>query len=94
MVKHNKYIIIGRSTCRFCVMAVDFCSANHAPYVFLDYHEREEILEDYKGFYKQDTVPIILQNNLSTGLTIVVGGYTDLLDALPKEEKCQKNKKR
>lgn len=48
----------------------------------LDYAGREEILEDYKQFYNQKTVPIILANNIETGYTKKVGGYTDLLDFL------------
>ena len=43
-----RYIIIGRSSCPFCIMAADLCSASHKPYIFLDYEEKQEILEDYK----------------------------------------------
>jgi len=76
----ERFIIIGRSTCPFCVQAVDFCKANKREYTFLDYNEKREILEDYKQFHGQKTVPIVLANNLETGYTYIVGGYTDLLD--------------
>tara|TARA_R100001015_G_C4627978_1_gene187852 strand:- start:1132 stop:1374 length:243 start_codon:yes stop_codon:yes gene_type:complete len=76
----ERFIIIGRSTCPFCVQAVDFCKANKREHIFLDYNEKREILEDYKEFHGQKTVPIVLANNLETGYTYIVGGYTDLLD--------------
>ena len=76
----EKFIIIGRSNCPFCSYAIDYCKAKKAEYKFLDYIEKQEILEEYKDFYKQDTVPIILANNLKTGLTKKIGGYSDLLE--------------
>lgn len=76
----ERYIIIGRSTCRFCVLAVDLCRASKIEYLFLDYAESPEMLDDYKSFHQQPTVPIILSNNLSTGLVKRIGGYTDLLE--------------
>tara|TARA_B100000085_G_scaffold137694_1_gene125442 strand:+ start:2355 stop:2546 length:192 start_codon:yes stop_codon:yes gene_type:complete len=47
-------------------------------FVFLDYAERPEILDDYKQFHNMETVPIILKNNLTTGYVSLVGGYTSL----------------
>jgi glutaredoxin len=78
----DRYIIIGRETCSFCVRAIDLCSASGFEYLFLDYEHHSEILEDYKTFYEAPTVPIILANNIETGYTRKVGGYTDLLDTL------------
>lgn len=75
----TRYIIIGRSTCPFCIHAVDFCVASQIEYIFLDYCENLEILEEKKQFYNQKTVPIILSNRLEDGLTTRVGGYSDLL---------------
>tara|TARA_B100000524_G_scaffold309074_1_gene184990 strand:- start:100 stop:354 length:255 start_codon:yes stop_codon:yes gene_type:complete len=76
----DKFIIIGRSTCPFCIMAVDFLLAKDQEHVFLDYHDHLEILEEYKHFHKQQTVPIILANNKITGLVHKIGGYSDLLE--------------
>ena len=39
-----------------------------------------DILEDYKSFHQQETVPIILANDKTTGHTFKVGGYSDLLE--------------
>jgi len=85
MIENNRFIIIGRSNCPFCVHAIDFCKANAHRYQFLDYSGNAEILEEYKGFYDQKTVPIILVNSLETGYTKKVGGYSDLLDFMGEE---------
>ena len=77
---NNKFIVIGRSNCKFCVLAEDFLLASSAEFQFLDYVDAPEILEDYKEFHNQNTVPIILENNLETGKVRKIGGYTDLLD--------------
>ena len=76
----NKFIIIGRSTCKFCILAEEFLIASQKTFQFLDYAARPDILEDYKDFYGQKTVPIILASDIETGKTHRVGGYTDLLD--------------
>ena len=85
----KRYIIFGRESCPFCVMAADFCIASHLEHVFLNYENNKGILEDYKQFYQQDTVPIILENNKETGLVKKVGGYSDLISLF--EEKMEKN---
>ena len=76
----ERFIIFGRSSCNFCIMAADYCSALKQDYVFLDYEDQQNLIEEYKNFYDQKTVPIILLNNKTTGLTRKLGGYTDLLE--------------
>ena len=61
-------------------MAEDLLLASQRELVFLDYATKPQILEDYKDFHHQQTVPIILSNNLDTGLVVKIGGYTDLLE--------------
>ena len=78
----DRFIIIGRSTCPFCVKAIDYCCAKGAEYKFLDYHTRPNILQEYKLFHRHETVPIILANDIDTGYTKKVGGYSDLLEYL------------
>ncbi len=78
----NRFIIIGRSTCPFCVKAAEYCRAKKAEYSFLDYASDPEILSEYKKFHNQPTVPIILANNLETGYTKKIGGYSELLEHL------------
>tara|TARA_B100001094_G_scaffold246378_1_gene243025 strand:- start:977 stop:1228 length:252 start_codon:yes stop_codon:yes gene_type:complete len=80
MIENNRFFIIGRKSCPFCVHAIDFCKAKNYKYQFFDFSHNLEALEEYKEFYNQKTVPIILSNNLETGYTKKVGGYTNLLD--------------
>ena len=82
---NKKIIIIGRRTCPFCVYSIDLCSAKKIENIFLDYENKREILEEYKDFHNQDTVPIILSNDLDTGVVKKIGGYTDLLNCLDEE---------
>jgi glutaredoxin len=79
----KRFIIYGRANCPFCVYAIDFCKANDAEYIFLDYSSNPSILDECKEFYKHNTVPIILSNDTKTGATKKIGGYTDLLECLP-----------
>lgn len=78
----ERFIIIGRSTCPFCVKAVHYCKAKSVKHDFLDYATNTAVLEEYKQFHKHPTVPIILANHLDTGLVKMVGGYSDLLEYL------------
>ena len=78
----DKFIIIGRSSCPFCVRAIDYCTAKGRKFEFLDYASEPQMLQEYKEFHNHPTVPIILANNLETGYTKKVGGYSDLLEYL------------
>lgn len=93
---NNRFIIIGRSTCEFCSYAIDYCIARKFDYIFLDYNDQRDILDTYKDFHNQGTVPIVLANDLETGYTKKVGGYTDLLDftKIEKKEKDDRKKKK
>tara|TARA_A100001011_G_C14182519_1_gene787518 strand:+ start:777 stop:971 length:195 start_codon:yes stop_codon:yes gene_type:complete len=61
-------------------MAIDFLKCKGIESVFLDYESQRPILEEYKNFYNQKTVPIIISNNNETGLIKKIGGYSNLLD--------------
>tara|TARA_R100001510_G_C7617418_1_gene179191 strand:- start:504 stop:746 length:243 start_codon:yes stop_codon:yes gene_type:complete len=78
----DRFIIIGRSSCPFCTRAVEYCQAKQREYDFLDYASNPEILQEYKQFHSHSTVPIILANNLNTGYTKKIGGYSELLEYL------------
>lgn len=78
----DKFIIIGRLSCPFCVKALKYCQAKNTEYIFLNYTDRPEILQEYKHFHNHRTVPIILANSLETGYTKKIGGYSDLLEYL------------
>ncbi len=61
-------------------MAVNYLTAQNREFYFFDYPEDSAFLEEAKEFYSFETVPVIVENNLNTGETRIVGGYTDLLD--------------
>tara|TARA_S200000501_G_C20361741_1_gene542196 strand:- start:175 stop:420 length:246 start_codon:yes stop_codon:yes gene_type:complete len=78
----DRFIIIGRLGCHFCTQALDYCRAKEVEFVFMNYTDDPEILEEYKSFHKHSTVPIILANDLGSGYTKKVGGYSELLEYL------------
>jgi len=47
----------------------EYCSVNHSPL----------LLDHYKSIYKHDTVPMIVEIDISTSQERFIGGYTDLI---------------
>lgn len=78
----KRYIIYGKESCPYCCFAQDYCLAKQKEVVYLDYTKNIEALKDCMSFYKMKTVPMILENDLESGLTKLIGGYTDLLKYL------------
>jgi glutaredoxin 1 len=78
----DRYIIYGRSSCGYCTRACDLLESRAVDYVFLNMDEDPIGLKEAKDYYGHETVPVILSNNLSTGLVTLVGGYDDLLRSL------------
>ena len=76
-----RYIVYGRSSCPYCVRAVQALEAESKEFFFFD-EEGEAELDYIKKFYASKTVPIIIENNKITGKTSMVGGYTDLREKL------------
>jgi glutaredoxin len=76
----NRYIIYGRSTCSYCVKAVDLLESRGEESIFFDFFDDPDALTDAKRFYKMDTVPIIIQNNKIFGKTTLIGGYSELTE--------------
>lgn len=78
----KRYIIYGKEQCPYCNFAQDYCIAKQREVVYLDYTNNIEALKDCMKFYKMKTVPMILENDLESGFTKLIGGYTDLLNHL------------
>ena len=76
----ERYLIYGRNSCRFCILACDFLNASKKEYLFFDYDRDRTFLDEVKEFYLFPTVPIILENDTITGAVKFIGGYSDLLD--------------
>ena len=69
-------------SCPFCMAAKELLEQKEINSIILDYDKDLGILEDYKNFHKQNTVPIILHNDLISGRVTKVGGYTELLERI------------
>ena len=69
MTDNNRFFIYGRSSCSFCTAAINFCLALKKQFYFFDYEGKKADLDEIKIFYSAKTVPIILANDLDTGLT-------------------------
>lgn len=78
----NRYIVYGRETCPYCRMAIDLLTEKEKESVFFDFSEDPEAITEAKNFYSFETVPIILENNKSSGNTKLIGGYSDLVEYL------------
>ena len=81
----SRYIIFGKSTCHFCMHAVDYCKASSREYLYIDLEGQPDVLEEYKKFYNHETVPIILKNDLDSGLVSFIGGFSELTTLAEKE---------
>lgn len=86
MAENVRYLIFGRSSCPFCIHAVDYCESKPLDHIFFDHETKQHFLEEYKEYYNHETVPIILENNKDTGYTRKIGGYSELIaETTPKK---------
>jgi glutaredoxin len=76
----NRYFVYGKGACSFCKKAIDLLDEKEKESVFFDFSEDPEAIEDAKSFYDRTTVPIILENNRSSGRTTLIGGYSELVE--------------
>lgn len=82
MDNRNRFIVYGRTNCSFCVDAINLLKEKDHEYCFFDFTEDPEAITDAKSFYKWETVPMILKNNMVTGITSFVGGLDNLREHL------------
>jgi hypothetical protein len=75
----KRYFVYGKGNCIFCSLACDFLTASKKEYFFFDHQGDNGTLQRLKRFYNHATFPIILENSLETGLTKLIGGYSDLI---------------
>jgi len=81
----SRFIVYGRLSCPYCRMALDILDHLGKEKVFFDFTEDFEAIEDAKRFYNWSTVPIVLENNMTTGETKFVGGFDNLKRRLSNE---------
>jgi len=78
----SRYFVYGTRSCFFCLRAEKELIDKEKDFIFIDLAKESDFLQEAKTFYNQETVPIILENNLETGYTRHIGGCDDLLDLL------------
>ena len=78
----RRYLVYGTRSCFFCLRAEKELTAREKDFIFIDLAKESDFLQEAKTFYNQETVPIILENDLETGHTRLVGGCDDLLNLL------------
>lgn len=82
MTRNNTFLVYGRSSCDYCTRAVDLLEFAGLENYFFDLENDREFLEEAKSTYKHKTVPIVLTIDGETGLTRLIGGYTELKEFL------------
>ena len=83
----SRFIVYGRSSCPWCVRAINFLDILRQESVFLNMEEDREGLEEAKVFYNWKTVPMILENDLNSGKISFIGGYDKLKQRFPESWK-------
>ena len=76
----DRFIVYGRSSCPYCVLAVELLEEREREVIFFDFLEQQDAIDEVKAFYAWPTVPAIIVNNKVSGETNFIGGYSDLLE--------------
>ena len=74
----KRYLIYGVKACPYCVLAINYLTNLNQEVIFFNLEADLEFLDEAKRFYGSSTVPIILENNNSSGSINFIGGYSDL----------------
>ena len=78
MGRQTTFLIYGRSSCPFCVKAVDLLEFAGIDNHFFDLEDDPEFLEEAKRVYNHKTVPLVLRIDGESGVANFIGGYTEL----------------
>lgn len=78
----DMFIVYGRKSCPYCVMAVNSLTKKKLEHKFFDCEFDRDFLHEAKMFYNKSTVPIILHIPSSTNIARLVGGCDDLMEFL------------
>lgn len=76
------YYVYGADWCPFCRKAIAILDDIGARSYFFNTADDEEYLREVKFFYKSKTIPVILRGNPETGNVVLIGGCSDLEEAL------------
>ena len=76
------FIIYGRQSCPYCVIACNALAQRGLNHKFVDCETDREFLHETKMFYNRETVPIVIHIPADTGITKLIGGCDDLMEFL------------
>tara|TARA_B100000131_G_scaffold224532_1_gene216132 strand:- start:695 stop:946 length:252 start_codon:yes stop_codon:yes gene_type:complete len=77
----TRYIIFSKSSCPFCVAAIEAMQENKLDFKVVNFEpEQESVLKEIKEAHEWGTVPMIFQR--SGGDIRFIGGYTDFMNHL------------
>lgn len=72
LLMKNDNIVIGKENCKYCDLAVELLKTREINYVYVDYNECLEFIEDMRINGGKITFPRIFLNG------ILIGGYCEL----------------
>jgi glutaredoxin len=80
-MNNNRYIVIARETCPFCVKAIQLLERRDDEVKVIYFTEKQNsLLSEFKNAYSHKTVPMIFERKDKD--IHFIGGYTDLVDHL------------
>ena len=78
------YKIICWTECPYCLQAKTVMIERGEEFEYCSIDHSQVLLDHYKSIYKHNTVPMIIEMNVSTGQEKFIGGFTDLIEYFAK----------
>ena len=78
MARETYYIVYGRSSCPYCIEAVNLLDFAGIEREFFDLENDRDFIQELKDFHSMQTVPIILKIDGESGRVKLIGGCDDL----------------
>lgn len=76
------FMVYGRQSCPYCVIACNALSQRNLNHKFIDCDTDREFMHEAKMFYNVQTVPIVIHIPHKTGIVKLVGGCDNLMEFL------------
>tara|TARA_Y100000592_G_scaffold16371_1_gene24281 strand:- start:13025 stop:13300 length:276 start_codon:yes stop_codon:yes gene_type:complete len=84
----KRYIIYTLSDCNFCSSTKELLTEQGTEFYEFNLDNDTEFLSEVKEFYNHNTVPIIVENDVETGETSFIGGFSELNGVLDVNRMC------
>ena len=80
------YQVFGRANCPWCVKACTVLTDQELDFMFCDMQQSPSLIQYHKDVYEMETVPIVVEIDLFSEESRVIGGCTDLMNHLGVED--------